>query len=54
MIGQPAEISWRAVTRARREMDAYERVLGDAMEETPLSLPARTTWKRRGGSSIPC
>ena len=34
------------------EMDAYERLLGDAMEETRLCLPARITWKRHGESSI--
>ena len=29
------------------EMDAYERLLGDATEETRLCSPARITWKRR-------
>ena len=34
------------------EMDAYERVLGDAMAEMPPCLPARIMSKRRGESSI--
>ena len=45
---------WRAAIPRADEMDAYERVLGDAMAGTPRCLPARTTWKRRGASSIRC
>ena len=37
------------------EMDAYERVLGDAMAGDDATVsPARTTWKRPGGLSIRC
>ena len=36
------------------EMEAYERVLGDAMAGDPTISRARIMWKRRGGSSIRC
>ena len=51
MIGQAVEL---LATRrpVAGEMDAYERVLGDAMEGEAACLPGRTTSKRRGESSI--
>ena len=39
---------------AAGEVDAYERLLGEAMKGTRLSSPARTMSRRRGGSSIRC
>jgi len=36
------------------EMDAYERVLGDAMAGEATLLPVRTTWKKPGESLIRC
>ena len=35
----------------RGDLDAYEELLGDAMRATPSASRARTTWRRRGGSS---
>ena len=53
--GRPAgRRCWRAGTPAPDEMDAYERVLGTRWRETPPCSPARTTWRRRGASSIRC
>ena len=53
MIGQQVEL-----LASRRpgpeEMDAYERVLGDAMAATARFSRARTTSRKRGASSIRC
>ena len=51
MIGQRAELVASRQPGAD-EMDAYERVLGDAIEGDATLFARRTTSKRRGASSI--
>ena len=51
MAGKPTELL-ACHHAGKDEMDAYERLLGDALRATPRCLPGRTTWKRPGGSSI--
>ena len=51
MVGQSVEMLASRHPRAD-EMDAYERVLGDAMAGAPPCLPVKTTWKKHGASSI--
>ena len=52
-VGQTAELMASRHPEAN-ERDAYERVLSDALAATGRSLPARTTWRRHGASSIRC